>query len=231
MTNHPNRKRRDVTAEDERQLEAIEGIVADLTPGDTVVELGGGDQDLRPAAPGDIPPQGSAEMPAHNGNGVPPGLRPNAAKLIGQTVAAGLIEALPQVLTQALASVSQRYYCATCLVERLNWEIKHEAELKEAIGEMNLAAMAIAPGPQGDQQRAQLNPFMFLPGHLLPSPDPADPHPEAITEPQMGVVTVSGTTYCTIHVPGVNRPGTSPKPLLLVATATMNPAMLGQFGG
>lgn len=179
-------------------------------------------------APGDIPPQGSAEVPAHTGNGVPLGLQANAARLIGRAVAEAVGEMLPPLLGQALSSVTREYHCATCLIERLNWEIAHEAELRASVGQMQIAGQAMQPD---DPRREQLNPFMFLPPHLLPSQDPADPHPDAIPVPAVGVVMVGGTLFCAGHVPGVNRPGDAPKRPLLVATATMNPAMSGQMGG
>jgi|ERR1035441_5901385 hypothetical protein len=203
MTNHPNR-RRDVTGDAERDLAAADALAGQLEH----------------AEPGDIPPQGSAEIPGHTGNGVPPGLRPNAAKIIGATVADAIGEVLPPLLAQALSSVTRQHYCATCLVDRLNWEIAHEADLKASVQEMNTAAMAMPPG---DPRRDQLNPFMFLAPHLLPSQDPENPHPDAIPDPSLWTTMVGGTLFCTIHVPGVNRPRDAPKRPLLVATA--NPVM------
>ena len=99
--------------------------------------------------------------PVHtpNGHGAPAGLQPNAAKIIGQTVAEVLSETLPPMLAQALSDAARPQYCATCLAERLNWEIAHEADLKAAIGQMQIAAQAYPPG---DPRLAQLNPFMFL---------------------------------------------------------------------
>ena len=176
---------------------------------------------LEHAEPGDIPPQGSAEIPGHTGNGVPPGLRPNAAKIIGATVADAIAETLPPLLAQALSAVTPPHYCATCLTDRLNWEIGHKEDLKMAMEQMQIAGMALPPG---DPRLDQLNPFMFLPPHLLPSQDPDTPHPDAVTEPQPWVTMAGGTLFCTRHVPGVNRPGDAPKRPLLVATATMNPA-------
>ena len=157
--------------------------------------------------------------PVHtpNGHGSPAGLQANAAKIIGQTVADALAGTLPQTLAQALTAAARQHYCATCLAERLNWEITHEADLKAAIGEMQTAAQAMPPG---DPRVAQLNPFMFLPPRLLPSQDPASPHPDAIPDPSLWSTMKDGTLYCTSHLPGVNRPGNAPKRPLLVATTT-----------
>jgi hypothetical protein len=170
--------------------------------------------------PGDIPPQGSAEVPMHTGNGVPLGLQANAARLIGRAVAEAVSEMLPPMLAQALGSATPQYHCATCLAERLNWEIAHEADLRASVDEMRIAGQAMQPG---DPRLAQLNPFMFLPPHLLPSQDPADPHPEAIPVPSAGVTMAGGTLFCAAHMPGVNRPGEVPKRPLLVATTAMGP--------
>jgi len=170
---------------------------------------------------GDIPPQGSAEVPMHTGNGVPLGLQANAARLIGRAVAEALGEILPPMLAQALDSATPQYHCATCLIGRLNWEIAHEADLKASVDQMNIAGQAMQPD---DPRRDQLNPLMFLPPHLLPSQDPDDPHPDVIPVPAVGVVMVGGTLYCAGCVPGVNRPGDAPKRPLLVAATTMGPA-------
>ena len=165
-----------------------------------------------------------ASVPLHTGNGAAPGLAPNAAKIIGQTIAQALAETLPPMLAQALSAAGRPEYCAICLADRLNWEIAHEADLKAAIGQMQVAAQAYPPG---DPRLAQLNPFMFLPAHLLPSQDPADPHPDAIPDPSLWSTMKEGTLYCTGHLPGVNRPGAAPKRPLLVATATVPGKLTG----
>ncbi len=175
---------------------------------------------IQEPAPGDIPPAGSAEVPAHTANGVPPGLQVNAARLIGRSVAEALSDMLPSMLAQAVDSVTPQYHCATCLTGRLNWEIVHAEDLKASIDQMNIAAQAMQPD---DPRRDQLNPFMFLAPHLLPSQDPADPHPDAIPVPSAGVTMEGGTMKCAVHLSGVNRPGEAPKRPLLVATTTMNP--------
>ena len=188
MTNH-SRRARDITGDAERNAAAADALAGDLIP----------------AGDGDIPPQGSDGVPPHTSNGVPPGLRLNAAKLIGQAVAEAVAQAigqgLPQMLVQALTqALRDQYYCATCFVERLNWETAHDADLKAAVEQMQVAAQAFPPG---DPRLAHLSPFMFLPPHLLPSQDPADPHPDAITDPAAGVVMIGGTLYCARHAPGV----------------------------
>src|SRR5580692_2148996 len=119
------------------------------------------------------------------------------------------------MLAELVGPLAREYHCATCLIERLNWEAAHEADLKASVDQMQIAGQAMQPD---DPRRAGLNPFMFLPPHLLPSQDPADPHPDAIPVPAVGVVLIGGTTYCAGHVPGVNGPGEAPKRPLLVAT-------------
>jgi hypothetical protein len=86
MTNHPNRKRPDVTSETERDQAAAEALAGELVPADG------------------IPPQGSAEVPMHTGNGISPGLRANAAKVLGNAIAATLAESLPRMLFQAFGT-------------------------------------------------------------------------------------------------------------------------------
>jgi hypothetical protein len=190
MTNHP-RKRHDITSETERDQSAAEALAGDLLP----------------AEPGDIPPQGSAEVPAHTGNGVPPGLRANAAKVLGQAIASTLAETLPQMLFQALATalsqvqvqtVTQQHFCATCIIGRVMWENSHRADMEKA---MTAAAQAAGAGERN-----------------------------GIPNVAQAVTTHQGADLCAMHLAqaaGI-QPGRSQ---LLVATATMNPAMLGQLAG
>ena len=209
MTNHPRRARDEDT---DLAAEALEGISSVL-----------------PAEDGDIPPQGSAEVPAHTGNGLPPGLRPNAAKLIGQAVAETLGQVLPQMLFQAVAgalqqvpvqAVIQQHMCATCIIARIAWENSHRAAMEAAMAAAAQAAGVDADSPQA--RRTDLTPF--LPPHLRPGEKAGIP---AIAQ---AITTHQGAELCAAHLAqaaGI-QPGRSP---LLVATATMNPAMLGQFAG
>lgn len=205
MTNHPHRRH------DENEPTVEELAAEALQPPETAV----------------IPPQGSAEVPAHTGNGVPPGLRPNAAKLIGQAVAETLGQVLPQILfnafVQALSSVqvtTKPLHCATCFVARVGWFAQHAAEVEAARAAMEAAAAELDPA---DPRRGMLNPVAFLPEHLRPSAGP-----QAMPGLAAGEIMMNGTLHCAEHAPGVQQPGRSP---LLVATATMNPAMFGQFAG
>jgi hypothetical protein len=203
MTNHPRRARDDA----ERDAAAADALAGELEP----------------AGLGDIPPQGSAEVPAHTGNGTPPGLRPNAAKIIGEAVAGAVAQALGRSLPQAIYSafgaalsqfpvqaVTQQHMCATCIIQRIAWENAHKAAMDKAIA---AAKEAAAPGgPQPD-----LAPF--LPEALRPG------GPDGIPDVAQAVTTFQGAEACPAHLAqaaGI-QPGRSP---LLVATATMNPAML-----
>ncbi len=223
MHDEPPPRSRDVTGEAEQDLETAEALAR---------ELGAGEQELHPAAPGDIPPQGSAEVPAHNGNGVPPGLKPNAAKQIGDaagTAIAGTIDQLlPQMLFDAFATAlsqvpvrtiaAQERLCATCLVQRIGWENAHRAEMEKAIA----AALGAAGIQQDAPQAAQLNIAAFLPQHLQPGQQAGMP------EVRQAATVFQGTEVCPMHIPGVQSAGRTP---LLVATAGMSPAMAAQFAG
>lgn len=213
MTNHPNRKRPDVTAETERDQAAAEALAGQLVP----------------AEPGDIPPQGSAEVPMHTGNGVPAGLKANAAKLIGQAVATAIGETLPQILFQVFSAalsqtqvqaVTQQHFCSTCIIQRIMWENSHRAEMEKA-----MAAAAQAAGVEpGSPQAAQQDLTPFLPAGLRPG------ERNGILNVAQAVTTHQGAELCAMHLAqaaGI-QPGRSQ---LLVATATMNPAMLGQLTG
>lgn len=168
----------------------------------------------------------SAPPPAPvNGHGS--ALRPNAAKAIGEAAGAAMAgtlgQVLPPLLHDALAAalsgtavrtVPQPLWCGPCYVRRLNLERAHEADLKAAIEQMSIAAQVM---PEDDPRRAQLNPLIFLPPHLLPSPDPEDPHPDAIPDPSLAVTMIGGTLYCGADAPDVTGPAGAAKPPLLVA--------------
>lgn len=182
MTNHPNRKR------DEENEPTIEEMVAEA---------------VEPLA---------AELrekltPAH-GNGIAPGLRANAAKMLGQAIAATLAESLSESLPQAMYSAlaAQRPPCATCVIQRVTWENLHRAEMDTA-----MAAAAQA----GQQDIAP-----FLPPGLRPGEQGGIPN---VTQ---SITAFQGTELCVAHLgdaAGI-RPGKSP---LLVATATVPGKLTG----
>jgi len=210
MTNDPHRKRPDISAETERDLAAAEALAGDIVP----------------AEPGGIPPQGSAEIPAHTGNGVPPGFRGGTAKVAAEAVAEALGQHLPQMLFQAVAAalqqvpvrtITQERMCATCIVNRIAWENLHRAEMEQA---MEAAANAAGVQP-GSQQAAQLDLAAFLPPGLRPGERGGMPNV------LQAATTFQGTGCCPMHIPGVQA-ARSP---LVVATAGMSPAMLAQFAG
>lgn len=205
MTNHPHR----------RDDEAVEPSGEELAA------------HLEPAGPGGIPPQGSAEIPAHTTNGVPPGLKPgNAAKLAAEAVAETLGQHLPQMLFQAFAAalqqvpvqaVIQQHVCCTCIINRIGWENAHRSEMEKA---MEDAAHAAGVQP-GTPQAAQLDLAVFLPEHLRPGGRAGMP------DVRQAVTTFGGTEVCPMHIPGVQAGGSQ----LIRATAAMSPAMLGQLAG
>jgi hypothetical protein len=188
------------------------------------------DDDDAPAAG---PPMGPPPAPV---NGYGAALRPNAAKAIGEaagTAMAGTLgEVLPPLLSDAFAAVlsqvpvrtiPQPLYCGPCFVRRVTWERAHEADLKTAIEQMQIAAQAMPPG---DPRVAQLNPLMFLPPHLLPSPDPGSPNPDAIPDPALAITMIGGTLYCGADAPGTG--GDAAKPPLIIAHGSIPDGTLAQ---
>jgi len=166
---------------------------------------------------------GRPPAPAQTPNGDHPP-RPDAAKLIGQAVAESLGQHLPQMLFQALAAalqqVTQQHFCATCIISRVMWENSHRADMEKALAAAAQAAGAEPGSPQAGQQ--DLTPF--LPPALRPG------ERNGIPAVGQAVTTSQGTDLCAAHLAqaaGI-QPGRSQ---LLVATATMNPAMLGQLAG
>jgi hypothetical protein len=221
MTNHPRRKH------DEENEPSIEDMVAEAVE-PLAAEMR---EKLGIPQPGEVPPQGSAEVPAHTGNGVPAGLKANAAKQIGDAAGAAMAGALgnllPQMLVDAFANVlmqvpvqlagQQQRLCATCLVQRIGWENLNRAEMEKA---MDAAAQAAGVQP-GTPQAAQLDFLPFLAPHLRPGERNGMPGVSP------AVTTFQGTDSCPMHIPGVQA-GRTP---LLVATAGMSPAMAAQFAG
>lgn len=200
MTNHPHREHDDNTSETE--------------------------SDLAAAGPGGIPPQGSAEVPAHTGNGVPPGLRGGTAKVAAEAVAEALGQHLPQMLFQAVVAalqqvpvrtITQERLCATCIVNRIGWENLHHADMEKA---MTAAAQAAGVQP-GTMQAAQLDFTVFLPERLRPG------QPKGMPDVRQAVTTFQGMETCPMHIPGIQ----AARSQLVVATATMSPRALAQFAG
>lgn len=216
MTNHPHRQHdEDEPTAEEMLAGAVEPLAAEMRDKLGIPE------------PGDVPPQGSAEVPAHTGNGVPPGLRGGTAKVAAEAVAEALGQHLPQMMFQAVAAalqqvpvrtITQERMCATCIVNRIGWENLHRAELEAA---MDAAALAAGVQP-GTQQAAQLDLAAFLPQGLRPG------ERGGLPGVSQSATTWQGTECCPMHIPGVQAAGRSP---LVVATAGMSPAMLAQFAG
>jgi len=160
--------------------------------------------------------------PAHTPNG-------NHA-LIGKAVAEALAEMLPQILydafTQALSQVQvtvKQLHCATCFVARVGWFAQHAAEVEAARAAMTAAAAELAPG---DPRAGMLNPLMFLPEHLQPSQDPANPNPQAMPGLAEGAVMAGGTLYCAEHVPGA--PVQAGRKQFLIAHQPLTSALLAE---
>jgi len=147
---------------------------------------------------------------------LPPGLSQN-----GHGPTARLMEALPQMLFQAVTAALQQVQvttaplpCATCFLARLQWGASHAAEFREA---ERAYAAAVAEQEQKDpQDRVALDPASFAPDSLQSAPPL-----------QGGTVMVGGTLYCAQHIPGApGMPGTSP---LLIAQAHLTPGMLSEM--
>jgi hypothetical protein len=210
MTNHPGRRRGDddEPSIEEMVAEAVEPLAAEMR------------EKLEAQ---DRPRLGPAGVPAHTANGVPPGLKPDPVILAAKAVAQALGEHLPQMLFQAVAAAlsqvpvqvtAQRPPCGPCIVQRIAWENAHKAAMDKAIAAASEAVTAQNPQPD-------LAPF--LPEALRRGGR------DGIPDVAQSITTFQGAEMCPLHVAqaaGV-QPGRSP---LLVATATMNPAMAGQFG-
>ena len=122
--------------------------------------------------------------------------------------------ALYDAMARALSTVpvmTRQMLCAPCLVNRLTWDAVHKAELKAAEEAMAAARDAL---PEDSPQRGQLSPLMFLPPHLQPSQDPANPNPRGIPDISVGIITVGGTTLCAEHAPA-DLPVPGKRPLLV----------------
>jgi hypothetical protein len=208
MTNHPGRKRGD----DEEQSPA-DALAADV-----------------PAVQEMADEMAAAQMPpGHTPNGVPPGLKPDPVILAAKAVAQALGEHLPNTLFQAMTAalsqvpvqaITQQHMCATCIIQRIAWEGAHKSAMDKAIAAA-AAAAGIEPGSP-ETARLDLTPFL--------APDLRPGERGGMPGVQQAITTFQGADACAIHAAqaaGVQA-GRSP---LLVASATMNPAMLGQLAG
>lgn len=219
MTNHPRRQR----GEDDPQPEpsALEAIEQAVRESPTVQELR--DQ-LNP------------EPPAHTANGESDAFKPNAATLIGNAVgkrvadaiAAQLPPALAQVLAQVPIALRQWFKCATCVAARVAWCAAHQDDLKAAE-----AAMIACAGqwPEGDPRRGQLNPLMFLPGHLQAGPGMLPPGSPACPNVLDGIVMAGGTVYCPDHVPGAIEAAGTGRKEFLIAHAPLSAGLIAEVMG
>jgi hypothetical protein len=212
MTNHPGRKRGD----DEDQSPA-DALAADV-----------------PAVQ-EMADELAAQMPpGHTPNGVPPGLKPNAAKVIGETVAASLGQVLPDALCRLLppllydafatalsqvpvqAVTPQHFKCATCVTLRGQWGVKYDAELKAAQTAMAALLAQMAPD---DLRRAQLNLLAFLPEEAQ----------QAVPPINDGMVMTGGTVLCADHAPGTSsQPG---RKEFLIAHGPLTPSLIADALG
>lgn len=173
------------------------------------------------------PPHPAGNEPMPGPQQVPPAFTPNGHS--ASQIAVALMQQMPQMLTDALASVlsqvpvhttGSRYRCAGCVMGRLQWITAHRHEADTANAAYAKAMAEAAAAPDDDPRKhIPLEFAMFLPQVLRPGAEQGMP---LIAE---GTVMIGGTAYCMEHVPGA--PG---KTQLLVATAGMSPSMLGALG-
>lgn len=162
-------------------------------------------------------------QPASTPNGAA-AFRPEAASLIGRAVAGALKETLPPMLFQAVAqalsqvpvqtAASQPRWCATCVVQRSQWEAAHKTDMDTAL---NAAAASAGISPE-DPRAGRLDLAAFLPALLRPG------QPGGMPPLASPVTAVQGTELCPAHIPGV----TAGRGGLLIAQGALSPAMLRQ---
>jgi hypothetical protein len=140
---------------------------------------------------------------------IPPGLSSNghgpSARL------AELIETLPQMLANALASVlaqvpvqtvSQRLRCTGCVMARAAWIAANETAVNAAQAALVQAQAEVAGLEDSDPRKGiPLQLAMFLPPGLRPG------GPREMPGIADGAVMISGSVWCTGHMPGA--PGKS----------------------
>lgn len=177
MTNHPGRARDDDS------------------------ELPGGHESFPPGPP-------ATPRAPHTANGHGAAYEPDIAGLIGASVATAMSRVIPQALASVLSQVPVRTVpylkCVTCVTARIMWVAGHGPELQAASDAMNAAA---AEMPQDHPMRGNLNAAMFLPPHLQPSQDPANPNPQGIGPVNDAMVMAGGSLYCADHIPGIQQGG------------------------
>ena len=114
--------------------------------------------------------------------------------VIAQMVAQGLVQGIQALAQQPVAQrvkVADRI-CATCLLMRIAWNSKYEAELKQA--QATAMAQVGATDPM-DPRVAQMDVTPFLPERLRPGQLEGPP-------PLFdAAITVNGTEYCPNHHP------------------------------
>lgn len=170
--------------------------------------------------------------PSTPSSGIPAGLSPNGHP----TPTRQLMEALPQMLAQAVASalmqvpvtvqqqqplVVRPLPCAQCYLERMRWGKLHEAALAKAEAEYQAAAAEMAQRDEADQ--VPLNGLDYLPARLHPG---APQGPPPVSEP---VTMAGGTLVCAAHIPGSpGQPGSSG---IIPVSGYVSPSMLATLTG
>jgi hypothetical protein len=157
-----------------------------------------------------------ADVPAAFNGTASPALR----TADGVAAIAGMLPQMAQgiagMLAQIHGAIPRPHVCAQCVIARLAWETAHMTEIRKAI-----AAAAGACGlEEGDPRRAQLDPAPFVPEHLRPG------GAQGIPPVNPAITTISGTEYCTAHIPG--QPGGR---TLLIAQGSLSSSLLSQFSG
>jgi hypothetical protein len=140
------------------------------------------------------------------------GMLPQMAQAFGT-----LLGQLPMAIGQAVRV--PRQLCAPCVLARLGWEHKHEAEM--------------AAASEGYQQAAEEATRLGVPMQQAPEaflPEPLRPgQPDGMPQPQPGITMVGGTLVCAEHVPGA--PGKPGAKKLLVVHGALSTGMLAGLGG
>jgi hypothetical protein len=127
-----------------------------------------------------------------------------------------LVQALPNLIGQAVAAAQPQDMCADCLTERMTWEAAHGSQLETAF-QCACQAAGIPPDPNSPQARS-LDVTPFLPEHLQgTNADSAERMPQI----QNAATMVNGKRVCPGHV----IPGGGGGARLLVASGNFTPAM------
>lgn len=150
---------------------------------------------------------------------IPPAFTPNGHS--PSQTALALMQQMPQLLANALASVfqqvpvrtdAQRIGCTRCVMNRLAWFAAHGRELEAADKAYREAAAAQAELAEDDPRRSvPVDPAVFVPDRLKPG------GAQGYSPVADGCVMVNGALWCMEHVPGA--PG---QQQLIVARASMS---------